>query len=299
MPTTYKISDHHVIQFARNVELLLQQKQPRFSGTFNAMTAQGDKAQVVLQFGEVEMENFNSGTGVGQWLGDTKWSDIEHHQRWVFPSDFSLALAISKPDPDRMLVDPRSSYVEAMRAAYARKCDDLIINAATGDSRVGKYDDLQMVPFPADQIIADNNEGLTVAKLIEARERLLAADNDPGEARYLACSERQISNLLSTTEVTSADYNSIKALVRGEVNSFMGFQFVTSERLLKTAGPPDIRHCFAWVKSGLHFCSWKPLEFKADPRPDKNYVWQLWQACTIGAARTQEKKIVQINCAEG
>jgi len=244
------------------------------------------------------MENFNPGSGEGQWMGDTKWGSIEHHQRWVFPSDFSLSLPISKPDPGRMLVDPRSPYAEAMRAAYARKCDDLIINAATADARIGRYDDMRATPLPAGQIIADQNAGLTIDKLIEAREMLIAANNDPNEPRYLACSERQISNLLSTTEVQSVDYNSVKALVHGEVDSFMGFKFISTERLLMTPGSPNVRHCFAWVKSGLKFCTWNPLDFKADQRPDKNYIWQLWESATIGATRTQEKKIVQINCTE-
>lgn len=294
MPTTYEIQDHHVIQFTRNVELLLQQKQPRLSGTTSTASYTGEKAQVVLQFGEVEMRPFNSGTGAGDWRGPTVWDDIEHHQRWVFPSDYSLSLAISKPDPLRMIADPRSPYAEAMRAAYARRVDDMIIAAALGSSKTGRYDDLNTVPFPTSQIV-DDNDPLTIDKLIETREMLLAAHNDPSEERYLVCSERQISDLLRTTQVTNADYNTIRALVKGEIDSYVGFKFITSERLGLESGK---RKCFAWVKSGLHFATWNNLETKADPRPDMNYVWQLWQAATMGATRTQEKKIVQINCAE-
>jgi len=294
MATTFQIQDHHVIQFTRNVELLLQQKQPRLAGTTSQASYTGEKAQVVLQFGEVEMQPFNSGAAPGEWKGDTVWSDIEHHQRWVFPRDYTLSLPITKPDPLRMLADPRSPYAEAMRAAYARLVDDTIIAAALGTSRTGRYDDLQSVTFPTGQII-DDNDPLTIDKLIQAREKLLAAHNDPSEERYLLCSERQISDLLRTTEVTNADYTTVKALVKGEVDSFVGFRFITSERLGLAAGK---RQCFAWVKSGLHFGTWNSLEFKSDPRPDKNYVWQLWQTATIGATRTQEKKIVQINCDE-
>lgn len=294
MTTTLKIQDHHVIQFTRNVELLLQQKQARLAGTTSQASYTGEKAQVVLQFGEVEMKPFSAGTGVGQWLGDTEWGDIEHFQRWVFPSDYSLALPISKPDPLRMLADPRSPYAEAMRAAYARTVDDKIIAAALGDSKTGRYDDLQTVALPTSQLI-DDNDPLTIDKLIEARELLLAAHNDPGEERFFVCSERQISDLLRTTEVTNADYNTIKALVKGEVDSFVGFKFITIERLPSVDGK---RQCLAYVKSGLHFGTWNNLEFKADTRPDKNYVWQLWQMGTIGATRTQEKKVLQVNCTE-
>ena len=298
MATSLKVQDHPVLQFTRNVELLLQQKQPRLAGAATAGTYTGEAAQCVLQFGEVDMAPILDGAAAGQWKGDTVWSDIEHHQRWIFPSDFAVSLPLTRQDQIRMINDPRSPYAEAVRAAYARKHDDLIIRAATGDAKTGKHDDLQTTPFPAAQIIPDANAGMTIDKLIEAKEKLIAANNDPNEERFIAMSEKQISNLLKTTEVSNADYNTIKALVKGEVDTFMGFKFLTTERLLMTPGSPNVRHCFAWVKSGLHFGVWDALEVKSDPRPDKNYVQQIYARATIGATRTQEKKVVQINCTE-
>jgi len=50
--------------------------------------------------------------------------------------------------------------------------------------------------------------------------------------RYFAAGSDQLSNLLSSTAATSGDYNTIKALVNGETNSFMGFTFVRTERRL-------------------------------------------------------------------
>ncbi|MDR2725560.1 MAG: hypothetical protein LBC90_05765 [Candidatus Adiutrix sp.] len=301
MATTFKVEDHHILQFTGNVELLLQQKTPRLSGTVNTGSYKGSAAQVVKQFGEVEFNPFNQGTDPGDWKGDTVHDDIEHHQRWLMPSDFALALADAKGDDIRLIGDPKSPYAEAMRAAYARKHDDLIIMAATNPAKTGTYDDLTDTDLPDGQIIGHDydpggeGEGLTVAKLIKAREMLIAANNDPGEARFLACSEKQLSDLLGSIKVTSADYNSVKALVKGEVDSFMGFKFISTERLLSTAG---IRHCLAWVKSGLHFGTWNGLETHIDRRTDKNYLWQIWMSFTAGCTRTQEKKIVQVNCAE-
>lgn len=295
MTTTFKIEDHHVISFTRNVELLLQQKQSRFAGTTGGAAYVGREAQVVKQFSEVDFVDFNAGMAAGQWKGETVWSDIEHHQRWVFPSDKVLSLPYSPKDGLRMVTDPRSPYAEAMRAAHARRMDDFVINAATADAKTGQFEDLQNTPFPASQIIADGGTGLTIDKLIEAKEKLIAADNDPSEERYFAVSERQLSNLLKTTQVTNADYNTVKALVRGEIDTFVGFKFISSERLLSTG---NIRHCFAWVKSGLHVGTWEGLTTEIDRRPDRNYVWQIWMTFTAGATRTQEKKIVQVNCAE-
>lgn len=294
MATDFSIQDHHMLQFTRNVELLLQQKQPRLNGATNTMSAVGEGAQAVLQFGEVDMLPINPGTAAGQWKGDTVWSDLEHHQRWAFPSDFALALPIARQDQLRMLTDPRSPYADAMRAAYARKHDDLIIAAALGDAKTGKYDDLQTTAFDAAQII-DEAGGLTIDKLITAKEMLIAANNDPSEPRFFACSEKQLSDLLKSEKVQSADYNTIKALVKGDIDTFVGFKFISTERLGLDGTK---RQCFAWVRSALMFCTWLGLESKADVRPDKNYVWQIYMRATIGATRTQEKKIVQVNCVE-
>ena len=301
MPTTFKIEDHHVLQFTGNVELLLQQKAPIFSGLVDGKPYTGKAAQVVKQFGEVEFGPFEAGLGPGQWKGDTVWDDIEHHLRWVLPSDFVLALADAKGDDIRMIGDPKSPYAEAMRAAYARKYDDLVIMAATNPARTGTYDDPQSTALPATQIIGHDYDpdgeghGLTISKLIKAKEMLLAAFNDPGESRYFACSQKQLSDLLGCIKVTSADYNSVKALVNGEVDTFLGFKFVHSERLLSTG---SIRHCLAWCKSGLHFGTWNGLETQIERRADKNYVWQIWMSFSAGCTRTQEKKIVQVNCSE-
>ena len=294
MPTDFTIQDYHVLQFTKNVELLLQQKQPRFAGTVSTAAYHGEKAQAVLQVGDVEMEDFLPGNAAGQWKGDTKWSDIEHFQRWVFPRDRVLALAMTDQDQLRMIGDPRSSYAEAMRAAYARDYDDFIIAAALAPAKTGRYDDLQTAPFPAGQII-DEPGGLTIDKLLAVKEMLMAADNDPGEERFFACSERQLTDLLKSEKVQSADYNTIKALVKGELDSFVGFKFIPSERLKKDGTK---RQCFAWVKSGLHLGTWNATKFRSDPRPDKNYVQQMWMTHTMGATRTQEKKVIQINCVE-
>lgn len=294
MPTDFTIQDHHMIMFGNNVELLLQQKQPRFAGATTLKNYQGEKAQAVLQLGDVAMEDFNPGTAPGQWKGDTKWADIQHFQRWVFPTPKSLSLVITEQDELRMIANPTSSYAEAMRAAYARTYDDFVIAAATGVAKTGRHDDMQNTPFPADQII-DVAGGLTIDKLISAKEKLIAAGNDPGEERFFACSEKQLSDLLKDTKVQSADYNTVKALVKGEVDTFVGFKFISSERLKLDAGK---RTCFAWVKSGIHVGTWDNLKFRTDLRPDKNYVRQLWMSATLGATRTQEKKVVQVNCVE-
>lgn len=285
------IENHQVVQFTANVELLLQQKSPRFYGLVNEGQYTGKAAQVVLQFGEVEMEPLAQ----NQWKDPTAWSDVEHHQRWVLPSDFAVSLPLTRQDQVRMIADPRSPYAENVRAAYSRKYDDLVIAAAVGQAKTGPYESMTEEGLPAGQIVAADAKGLTINKLLTVREIMDAAENDPAEERFIALSSRQVSELLNTTEVKNADYNTVRALAQGQVDTFMGFKFVRTERLIKNTG---IRQCFAWAKSGLHVGKWDDLTVKIDERADRNYVWQVYARATMGATRTQENKVVRIDCAE-
>ena len=100
----FEIPDHYYKQFTTNVELLLQQKTPKFMGTVSMGSYSGEAAQVVKQFGEVEFESRLTRNE------DTTFSDIEHKQRWVYPSDYDLALPVDKIDEIRMLNSPLSPY---------------------------------------------------------------------------------------------------------------------------------------------------------------------------------------------
>ena len=63
------------------------------------------------------------------------------------------------------------------------------------------------------------------------KEILDENDTDPEEPRYLLVTAGQLADLLNITSVTSADFNSVKALVQGDVDTFLGFKFIRTERL--------------------------------------------------------------------
>ena len=70
-----------------------------------------------------------------------------------------------------------------------------------------------------------SGQALTVASLISATTAL---DNNgvPSSDRTGIITAKQKADLLNTTQVTSADYNSVKALVNGDVNTFLGVKFI-------------------------------------------------------------------------
>ena len=161
--------------------------------------------------------------------------------------------------------------------------------------------------MPAGQKIAEGGTGLTLAKLLQAKEILDAAEVDDGNdqmadgqgntkaTRVLAVSTKQITNLLGTTEIKSVDYNNVKALAQGEVDTFLGFQFVRTELIAKVG---TTRFCTAWSRGCIAIGIGKDIVSNIDTLPSKNYSVQVYARESIAATRVEDEGVVEIGCFE-
>jgi hypothetical protein len=143
--------------------------------------------------------------------------------------------------------------------------DDEIIAAAIGSANTGETGSTSTSMLAANQI-ANGGTDLTVAKLRTAKKRLDLESVDPSIPRYIAVGPEQIDALLGDTNVTSSDFNTVKALVQGEIDTFMGFKFITTNRLSKSG---NIRSCFAWAEDGVALAIGKDVMARIDERSDK------------------------------
>jgi hypothetical protein len=225
---------------------------------------------------------------------DTPILDTPHSRRMVTMDSYEWADLIDDADKVRLLIDPTSAYARTAAAAMGRAMDDSIIAAATGVAKTGKSGSTS-TSLPAAQQIANGSTDLTIEKLIEAKQKLDVQSVDPSIARYIVVSPFQIQRLLNETAVTSSDFNTVKALVRGEVDTFMGFKFIVSNRLSKTG---DIRTCFAYAEDGIKLAVGKDVMARIEERADKSFSTQVYYCATFGATRMEEEKIVQIDCDE-
>jgi hypothetical protein len=149
--------------------------------------------------------------------------------------------------------------------------------------------------LPAGQKIAHGSAGLTIAKLVSAKELLDAASVDPSIPRHIIVSPKQVSDLLNNTTVTSSDFNTVKALAQGEINTFVGFNFIVSNRLTDDG---TSRQVIAFASDGLKVAMGKEPSAKIDERADKSYATQVYYCQTMGATRMEEAKVVEIACNE-
>jgi len=147
---------------------------------------------------------------------DTPQIDTPHSRRRVSLADYEFADLIDQQDKVRLLIDPTSSYAQAAAMAMGRAMDDVIIAAATGTAFTGETG---ATSEAAQTAIAAGGAGLTIAKLRTAKQTFDLASVDPSIPRHIVVGPEQINNLLGTTEVTSSDFNTVKALANGEVNS--------------------------------------------------------------------------------
>lgn len=124
--------------------------------------------------------------------------------------EFEWADLIDSADMVKTLISPESSYAKAAAAAMGRAIDDQIITAAFADSKTGK-DGTTTESFPASQQVGVGSPaaGLTIAKLVEAKKKLDANSVDPSIPRTIVVSPEQIEDLLNSTTVTSADFNTV------------------------------------------------------------------------------------------
>ena len=291
-----QITTAFVQQYKANVEHLLQQKGSRLRSA----------VRVETQSAEYDFYDRIGATSAQEVTGrhqDTPLINVPHDRRRCSLRDFDWAELIDRPDRIRLLIDPTSPYSQNASFALGRKMDEIILEAFYGSVSTGKTGS-STVTFPAGQQIAHNyvesgsaaNSGLTVAKLRKAKQLLDAAETDPGEARYVICTAKQITDLLQTTEVTSSDFNVVRALVQGDVNSFMGFEFIRTE-LVNTDGS-SYRRVPAYTKSGLLLAVGMDVNVDIGPRRDKRNATQVYCSASFGAIRMEEEKVVEIKCVE-
>ena len=224
---------------------------------------------------------------------DTPLNDQAHSTRFIDLFDWDDGDMIDDQDKIRMLIDPKSEYVQAMVQGLNRAKDDVVITAALGNSRSTTGN----VALPAGQKIANGGTGLTKAKLIQTKQifRANEADEYAGEELYFSFSDGELSDILSDTTLTSADFIQLRLLQEGNLGTkWMGFTWVPSQRLPLSGG---IRSTFAWAKSGIKLGTGAEIMTRVGEDPGKGFNVRVYAKMSIGAARVEEEKVVQVDCA--
>lgn len=305
------VTEAFVQQYNSNVFHLSQQKGSKLRGAVRTEMQKGKRA-FYDRIGLSEAVLLNTRHA------DTVYTNTPHSRRAVDISDYALSDLIDDQDKIRMLLDPQSAYVQSFANGFGRKIDSVLIAAARGNAYSGEAGGTSVALPASRKVLAaldgalGTPTGLNVDTLRRVKYKFDAADVDPSIPRYLAITAKQLQDLLGQTQVTSSDYAMVKALVQGEVDTYMGFKIIMTNLLpaetatYDTDGSMDTgsgslsnaRRCIAWAGDGLLLSMGMDIESKIDRLPTKNYATQVYTRMTLGATRMEEEKVVEVVCSE-
>jgi|TARA_R100000951_G_scaffold21157_3_gene17609 hypothetical protein len=183
--------------------------------------------------------------------------------------------------------DERRELVEVVSKAIARRMDQLCIDAL----------DAAASPSTVATTVGGSGTNMNVAKL-RAAAKAMNEKNVPAEGRHLLMHASQLDSLLSETSVTSSDFATVKALVRGEVSSFMGFNIITmGDRDEGGIPKPSTRSCFAWHKDSMGYAESMAQKSEVNYVPEKT-SFLVSSMFSAGSVAIDDDGIVKISCTE-
>jgi hypothetical protein len=283
------IPAHYTTEFSTNWIQRAQQMKARFDAFVTEENFSGERKRYDRLYKQESHERTER-------KAQTPVTDPSNDSRWIYRRTFDLANTLAEEDARNLapLTLPDSKYVESHAFAYHRDCDRIVIGAAVNSALTGELGTTPTV-LPAGQQIAAGGTGLTLAKLLAAVEILNGADlTDEANSRVIAVSPQQMTNLLNTTEVKSADYNTVKALASGNVDTFMGFKFIVSTLLTKVS---TTRTCVAWCKGAIQRVK-GGMRTSIDRLPEKSNATQIFSSWDLAAVRIYDEGVVQIDATE-
>lgn len=184
--------------------------------------------------------------------------------------------------------DERSELVKVVSNAIGRRQDQLILDALAASSTSNTVA----------SSIGGNNTNMNLDKLIAAK-KALDANNVPMDGRQIIIHANNLAGMLGETKVTSSDFNTVKALVQGEIDTFLGFKFhVIGDRseggLAIATGD---RKVYAFHKDAVG------LAEGIAPKTEINYIpektsFLVASMFSAGAVAIDAEGIVEITCDE-
>lgn len=216
--------------------------------------------------------------------------NVTYSQATVTLSDWIAAEYSDIFNQAKVNFDERAELVQVVGKAIGRRADQLIINAIAASSTT----------LTVSNDIGATDSNLNVAKLRKAKE-LMDKGNVPMSDRYLLVHASNLMALLSETAVTSSDFNTVKALVQGELDTFLGFKFITigdrSEGGLTGGGTGQDRKVWAWHKTAVGMAEGMGIRSEINYIPEKT-SWLVSSMLSAGAVAIDAGGIVEITCRE-
>ncbi|HJD56510.1 phage capsid protein [Candidatus Tisiphia endosymbiont of Ptychoptera albimana] len=341
-----QITDGLKEQFAKNINLVIQQEGSKLrkcvtNGTqdtevisFESMTTHEVESRTRHPIDpDDHLHGHYADNGDRDRLEQIEFKIPTISRRFLTASAYHWNATMDRNDKLNLLTDPTSHFPKMAGWAMGRQQDRVIISAFASPVRAGRTGnnvinfDVANNVVPVGIRVTDSNltlnaqaavaanraiinskrAGLTVDKLIKAHHILKKRSFGMYDKLYLLCSSNQISDLLRDPQITNYDYNNVRALVSGEVNSFLGFTFITSEMLggiFDNTGDANqsryaVKDCYAFNEGAIRFNTVSGSNKKGiEELVQYHYAKVLYYSEAFGASRDNEQAVVVIKCLE-
>lgn len=308
---SFQVTTAFVEEFSSNVYMAAQQKGSRLRPYVKMESIKGTSKRL----DGIGATDPVRRTGRHQ---NTPLVDTPHDARWIFLNDYEWADLIDDADKLKMLNDPTSEYQMNAMWAMGRAMDDEILIAADATVQIGQKASDGTIDLPNSQKVfstdGTNQTPLNLDTLRRIKSKFGQNDVDESIPLHIALGQEDLDNLLDDPQVTSADYNSVKALVKGEIDSYYGFRFHRTQRIktqvgalygsatdgtiasasggTNTVNVNGKKKVVAWAEDGLVLGLGQDVKSRISERDDKSYSTQVFLSMSIGAVRRDEKKVV-------
>lgn len=304
------IEQHEVLQYAAAVQMVAQQTMNPLQNAVTKVSASGEAQSVADLIDAVEYQR-----GEENNFRNTE-TPISGSRRWVsLQPEIKASRHITNEDKFRRAADPTSQYVRAFTMGVNRGCADI----ALGISKVGSTFSVtdggilgvakegkspgSGTALPASQYISHSSLGMSLDKLIAAREMLKLADfglEENMDELFCAITPKQETDLLNIAAEAKVALNAfqIEQLRDGKPTKLMGVTWIISTRLPFKAGSTTTRLCPIWAKSNIIYAEWRPIRGRIWNDTSADLLPFAKVDTVADCVRAQDKGVVVIECSE-
>lgn len=213
--------------------------------------------------------------------------NVSYSQVTATMSDYIAAEYSDIFSQQKINFDERRELVQVVSGAIGRRMDQLVIDALSGSGTA----------LTVATTVGGAGTNMNLAKLLEAKE-LLDTGNVPAQDRCMLIHASGLAALLDDTKIASSDYAAVKALVQGQLDTFLGFKFITiGDRDEGGLPKPSTRTCFAFHKDAIG------MGIGMNQKTEINYVAEktsflVASMFSAGAVAIDAEGIVSISATE-
>lgn len=295
------ITDAHKLTYQNNVMLAVQQKRSRLDMGFSYQSGLSGRQSTMVEL----IGSASAVVDLGR-KADTPDIDNSIEPVWITPRQLAWGKLIEKEDAIKALTDYQGPFTQAGAAAMVRGKDTILSAAMFGSRKIGAdgttvsawNGSTVTVGIGASATDDTTATGMNVRKLLRGRRLMQAGQVITGdEELFFSGNAQQTEELFRDLTYISHDYRNGKPLDSPD----------EPQRILNiTIMPPnDGSAAFAdydgstytaalFCKSGMYWGEFDPLSVNVPLRPDKMMRPHPQMEQWLGAARSEDIKVVKI-----